>query len=820
MASSVSNASGKSRGRIARRLSPGDLRRRWKTIFAMTLLVVESLLAIFLVSFAVVFWRFTQQLPSIENAVNGIDLNEPMATTVWSQDGVKLATLRVENRKPLKELSQIPKYAKEATLAIEDHRFYSHPGIDLKGTMRAVLANLSSSRSSQGGSTLTQQLVRNVKQFGVGKEKRLERKVREAFIALRLEQLYSKDDILLLYLNNIYYGRGAYGIEAGAQTFFGKSVAQLTLNEAAMLAGMAQRPSDFSRSSQRQSAIERRNEVLAKMLEYGYINDYAYNKAKNDPVKFVPRKLQNNFDFKAPHFVTYVLRQLFNKYGTDFVYSGLKVETTLNWNMQQWAEQTLRSGLDRDAGIGANQGALVSLDNRTGYVRAMVGGRNFYVDQFNAVTQGKRQPGSTFKVFDYTAAFDTDAADLNSTFVDEPIAYPNNPEKIVKNYSGGYSYGRISCLSAIQFSKNTTAVKVAEKVGIKTVIAYAKKMGITTEIAPYLPSALGASAVRPIDLASAYSVFPNQGRRAMPMSIARVSDPNGEVLWENQPQITEPLVKESTVEQIDKALKAVVESGTGTRAAGVEGARGKTGTTNDNRDAWFAGYTPELTTVIWVASVHKLKNGAVEYRVMPGATGGHLCAPMWKEFMLQAVPEQRKNPINIPGITLTQDQVAQKAEETKDEDRPKKKKRKDTNSKPKPLDENAEPDPAPMNPRDFGQDGTPIDPEGNDGTEKPADKGNKEPEGDKAPPDSGPPPEANRDTTANVRVKPHKTEVVALRNAPKPIVALMSSVSLCQESGQIASRYCPSTHSKRVTAEQRQNLGRCTLHRIPAGEEE
>ncbi len=807
---------------MARRLSPGEIRRRWKTILAIAFLVVEAITAILLVSFAVVFWRFTQQLPSIEAAVNGIDLNEPLATTVWSQDGVKLATLRVENRKPLKELSQIPKYAKEATLAIEDHRFYTHPGIDLKGTMRAVWVNVSSNKSSQGGSTLTQQLVRNVKQFGVGKEKKLERKVREAFIALRLEQLYSKDDILLLYLNNIYYGRGAYGIEAASQTFFGKSVANLTLNEAAMLAGMAQRPSDFSRDSQRQAAIDRRNEVLGKMLEYGYITEPAFNKAKNDPVKFAPHKLQNNFDFKAPHFVTYVLRQLFNKYGTDFVYSGLKIETTLNWNMQQWGEKTLRGGLDRDSRVGANQGALVSIDNHTGYIRTMVGGRNFYVDQFNAVTQGRRQPGSTFKVFDYTAAFDTDAASLYSSFTDEPIAYPNNPDKIVKNYSGGYSYRSVSCLTAIQFSKNTVAVKVAQKVGIRTVIAYARRMGITTAIAPYLPSALGASAVRPIDLASAYSVFPMQGRRALPMSIARVSDSLGEVVWENQPQITEQLLKPSTVEQIDNALRAVVEGGTGTRAAGVEGARGKTGTTNDNRDAWFAGYTPELTTVIWVASVRKLKNGNALYQVMPGATGGHVCAPIWKEFMLQAVPEQRRTQINIPGITVTQTQAEIKTAETQDVDRQKKRKKKQDNKpKTEPTDDSNETEPTPMGPKEFGQDGTPIDPEGNNGTETPSDNTPKDTGGEKAPAEAEPPPEANRDTTINIRSNPRRSENTLARTpTPKPVAALMTTASLCQESGQRATRYCPNTHSKRMSADQRQSLGKCTLHRVPPGEEE
>jgi penicillin-binding protein 1A len=788
-------------------------RRRWKTFLAVTLLVIESVVAILLVSFTVIFWRFTQQLPSIESMANGIDLNDPVATTIWSHDGVKLGTLRVENRKPLKDISQIPKYVKEATLAIEDHRFYQHPGIDLKGTMRAVWANLSTGTRGQGGSTLTQQLIRNVKQFGVGKEKKVERKIREAFIAIRLEQLYSKDDLLLLYLNNIYYGRGAYGIEAAAQTFFGTTVSKLTLNQAALLAGMAQRPSDYSRSSQRQVAIERRNEVLNKMLEYGYINDWAFNKAKNDPVKILPRQPQSNFDFKAPHFVTYVLRQLFNKYGTDFVYSGLKIETTLNWKMQEWAQQTLRSGLDRGSSSGANQGALISLDNKTGYIRAMVGGRNFYVDQFNAVTQGRRQPGSTFKIFDYSAAFDKEEATLYSTFRDEPIAYPNDPTKVVKNYSGGYSYGSVSCLTGIQFSKNTTAVKVAQKVGMKTVIAYAKKMGITTKIANVLPSALGASAVRPLDLASAYSVFPNQGKRALPMSIARVLDANGDVLWDNQPLITEGILKQSTVEQMDKALSAVVSGGTGTRANGVEGARGKTGTTNDNRDAWFAGYTPELTTVIWVASVHKTKGGRVEYHVMPGATGGQLCAPMWKEFMLQAIAEQKLHPINIPGVTVTEEQVAQKTVETQDVERPRQRRRQarpaeEQNAAQPPAEPEPDEDPTTMDNSKAGETGASRDAEENPGNRDSNESDTTSPEPETQP--------EREPVTANA---PRRTTRRSEEPA-RPVKPLTVSARVCTNSGQIATRYCPETRSKKITADQKQGMSSCSLHRVPPGEEE
>ncbi len=809
---------------LAKRRGTGT-RRRWKTIVAACLLTFLSIVAILLVAFAAIFWRFTRDLPNLEVVVN--DIKPPNATEIYSQDGELLGRLRVENRQPIQSLKELPPYVKDATLAIEDHRFYQHSGIDFKGTMRALWVNVSSGRAAaQGGSTLTQQLVRNLKQFGLTKDKKFERKIREAFIAIRLEQIYTKDQILLHYLNNIYYGRGAYGVDAAAHVFFGKSAKDLSLAQAALLAGLAQRPSDYARSEQRKVAMDRRDDVLTKMLEYGYINDKQISNAKQDLTKFIPPPKQMHSDFKAPYFVNYVLKQLTKQFGADYLYSGLKIETTLNYKMQQWGDSVVRKGLDKSEGIGANKGALVSIDNQSGYIRAMVGGRNFYVDQFNAVTQGRRQPGSTFKVFDYTTAFELGAADLGTTFADEPIAYPNDPEHFVKNYDGKYSYGRISCLSAIQWSKNTIAVQVAKKVGINAVIAMAHKMGITTEIAPYLPIALGATAVRPIDLASAYSVFPTGGRRFLPMSIVRVTDSNGEVVLENLPSITEPILKQSTVEQMDKALQAVVESGTGTRARGyedigvVEGARGKTGTTSDNRDAWFAGYTPELTTVIWVASEQK-RNGKITYNEMPGATGGHLCAPMWHDYMMQAIPEQRRTHVNIPGITVTQEQADQKIALDPDK-KVKKKAKKD--SKPKPATEPDATEPTPVETDDTQeQDPRMSVPEGAppEATPPPPTK-NRDPDGTEPKPDKTEPDKADKET-ASLRTRFRTADSLAPNHIAIPAKnsgAQLTTVRICTDSGRIATRYCADTHKKRVSSEQKASLGVCNLHQVPPGEEE
>src|SRR5581483_928005 len=378
-----------------------------------------------------------------------------------SNDGVLLGKLEVENRQPI-TLSEMPKNLINATIAIEDHRFYEHNGVDVQGIARAAWANLHGETIRQGGSTLTQQLIRNMEQFGVSKEKTLERKLKEAVYAVRLEQIYSKNDILQLYLNNIYYGGGAYGVQAAARTFFGKSAYKLSLAEAALLAGLPQRPSRYSPFEDREAAIRRRNDVLDRMREYGYITQAQYKQALAEKPRFMPRRQRHNFDFKAPYFTTYVLNDLISRYGADLVYSGFRIETTLNWKMQQMAEKALLGGLEHASGLGANQGALVSLDPNSGYIRAMVGGRSFHADQYNAVTQGKRQPGSTFKAFDYAAAFDTGTASLRKAYRDAPIPYPNDPKhRVVKNYSGRYSYGYIDCLNAIKHSTNTIAVQVA-----------------------------------------------------------------------------------------------------------------------------------------------------------------------------------------------------------------------------------------------------------------------------------------------------------------------------------------------------------------------
>lgn len=850
-------------------------KKRIKTAFALLILMTEAVVAVALVAAYMYFQKFSSSLPSVDDM--RMDARPPVATTIWSQDGVLLGQLMVVNRQPI-SLSEMPKSLINATVAIEDRRFFEHPGVDLQGILRATLANATGSNATrQGASTLTQQLVRNVDRFGLTKEKKFSRKIREALYALRMEQLYSKNEIIALYLNNIYYGAGAYGVQAASRTYFGKAASKLNLAECALLAGLPQRPSSFTPFEHRKAALKRRDEVLDNMFKNHYITQSELDAAKAEAPKLIGPQKRKDYNFKAPYFVWYVLNDLIKRYSFDYVQHGLRIETTLNWKQQHMAEQELELGLQNhsDGGSGPNQGALIALDNNTGYIRAMVGGRNYRASQYNNVTMGRRQPGSTFKAFDYAAAFDTGTCDLNDSFPDKPIPYPNDPTKIVKNFSeeGGYSYRDIDCKTAIEFSKNTVAVQVAAKVGINKVIDYAHRMGITSTLQPYLPTALGASEVHPLDLASAYSVFPLKGNRYAPMGLVRVYDRDGNIVEERIPEIHTEILKPHTVEQMDEALEAVVTKGTGTLAREdgqgniVENARGKTGTTTDSRDAWFAGYTPELTTVIWVAQVHH-KNAKhptwPTYMPMGGVTGGHVCAPIWHNFMMKAVPEQRK--FHLPGMPMIAAAPAAPAP-PKESDAPVTTPRRRRKSAATATADAA------TKPKDGALPAT----SSTDGTaEAPTDENNSPsqetptpitlPRQQAAPPTSPPAlPKPNPQTAlrtaapapitqaAPLRPQPLQTHKVAPARSvgaittarvttrpelppvepphpapaprpptphvePKPIAPEMVEVSVCVDTGDKATSWCTAVHSERVTAAQARRMRRCRLHKPPPGE--
>ena len=813
------------RARARRTVTVSSPKKRIKNLFALAALGLLTLAALGLVAFLVVFWRFSAELPGIE-AVTA-EIKGPVPTTVVSEDGVLLAKLDVVNQQPV-TLDQIPKNVINATVSIEDHRFWDHPGIDIQGIGRAVVANLRGSGLHQGASTLTQQFVRQPEvsrslnptgsqdnRFGLSGDKKYSRKIREALIALRIEQIYSKKEILQLYLNNVYYGSGAYGVEAASQTYFGKSAEHLTLAEAALLAGLPQRPSRFTPFDHLKAALKRRDEVLTAMQTYRYISPTDCEEAKAETPKLAPQPDHKLQMFKAPYFTSYILEQIRRKYGQDYLYSGLRIETTLNFKIQKMAEQALEQGI-RNANNGANQGAVVSLDNKTGYIRAMVGGRNYRASRYNAVTQGRRQPGSAFKAFVYSAAFDTDTYKLDDSLPDTYFAYPGDTKhRGVK----GETDRTLDFTTAIAKSSNSIAVQVAYKVGIRKVIEYAHRMGITTRLDPYLPTAIGASSVRPLDICSAYSIFPMNGSRAHPMAVVRITDGNGNLIEENTPDIETNILKQSTVDQMNKAFDAVVQYGTGVAARGseatgiVENARGKTGTTNDSRDVWFVGYTPELTTAIWVANtkVTGKKTKRYVYREMPGAFGGTVCAPIWHDFMLKAVPEERKfRPLVTDAIPKPMEDPNQATPEEKP--RIHRVKKRPTEVKPPLTGDKAPVNPddsgaMPQEPTDPGETApptTPVDPLPTDNGSAPS-RGGAEPTAPVAP---------------SLRASAPVTPPLRTSAPPRTIQPEPVSVRVCVESGQRAGKWCPSSKTVRVTPAEAAKLHRCSLHRPPPGETE
>ncbi|MBM3495897.1 MAG: hypothetical protein FJX72_16470, partial [Armatimonadetes bacterium] len=646
------------------------------------------------------------------------------------------------------------------------------------GMARALFRNVTGGNlRGEGASTITQQLARNITSLGLGRAKVLHRKVGEAILARRIEELFSKREILELYLNTIYFGNGAYGAEAAARAYFHRSAAKLTLSQAAYLAGLPQRPVYYSHH--KNAATKRRNLVLDRMLETGKITRAEYEKALLEPIVTHRAVVTGNRVNGAHHFVDYIVKRLTDLYGVDKMRSGLRVHTTIDSRLQALAEEAVRGAVRRSGT--ANQCGLVCIENRTGRIRAMVGGMDYDKDQYNTVTQGARQPGSTFKPIVYAAAIDTGKCDLGSTYRDDPN-YPwrGRDPWIPQNYGGRYSYSRVTVRDAIRRSLNSIVVKVAHEVGVSTIIEYARKMGITTDLAPYLPLALGASAVHPIELCSAYSVFANGGKRAVPTGIYRVLERNGVLADEFGPNLVETGIQPRTLQLMDEALRDVVLRGTATAAASVPDARGKTGTTSDNRDAWFVGYTPELATAIWVASEERRPNGRVRYREMSGMTGGRLCAPIWTAFMSKAVPLQRE---------AEREQAERAATEP---DPPRKS---DAAPEPEPLDPSTPSDndlqPAPGASADEGlptQPPEPLDPS------NPSDPSDGAAAAPRAPVEAERPPPPRPDPMAEpVRVR------------------------LCAETMRAATPYCQVTIER--TMPRSDAPGPCRRHRAPPGEE-
>ncbi len=557
------------------------------------------------------------------------DIRPPASSQIYDINGNEIANVHAdENRMPVK-LSQVPQNLQDAFVAVEDNRFYDHMGVDPRGIARAVWANIRGRTVSEGGSTITQQLAKNAY---LTQDRTLKRKVQEVFLALQLERQYTKQEILEMYLNQIYFGQGAYGVQAAARTYFGKNVEDLDLNECAILAGIPKSPNYYSPMNNLKASNERKGVVLDQMVKYGYIDSATAAKWKPiEPTIVKPAKKKDTEP--ASYFIDYVTQLLIDKYGADAVYKdGMKIYTTLDPDMQAAAEEAIQElpvGRTDDNGIKQPQGAIVAIDPHTGYIKAMVGGRGN--DQFNRATMAERQPGSAFKPFVFAAALENKFTP-DTTINDSPIKIGDwEPQNYDRTFSGAVSLREVAI-----HSLNVPTVKIAQKLGIDKPIYYAQQMGITTFVLDgpqndrNLSTALGGltKGVTPLEMTSAYGTFANKGVHVDSVAILKVLDRNGKVLEEAAPE-QHNVISESSAAQLTSMLQDVIRKGTGRRANIGRPAAGKTGTTSDYHDAWFVGYTPDLVAAVWVGNDDNTGLG--------GMSGGLTPATIWKTFMKKAL---------------------------------------------------------------------------------------------------------------------------------------------------------------------------------------
>jgi len=552
----------------------------------------------------------------------------PLASRLFDVRGRQVASLYTQNRVDV-PLSDIAPDLRNAIVAIEDYRFYEHFGVDPVAVVRALVRNVQAGRVVEGGSTITQQLAKNLY---LTPERTFERKIHELFLAFKLEARYSKEQILRLYLNTIYFGHGAYGAEVAAQTYFGKHARDLTLAEAALLAGVARSPGRYSPYVDPSAALERRAIVLKRMTELGYITPAQARAAEKEPLRLVGLKAKAA---RAPYFVDYVVRQLEPRYGADMLHKGgLNIYTTLDLDMQAAAEEAFRQGLPvsfRDArGVTQPQGALVAIDPKSGEIRAMIGGRDFSETQLNRAV-APRQPGSAFKPFVYLAALQNGYT-AASTLSCEPIALPvpGQPPWTPTDYGDkDYHFRPLTLREALTISDNVVSARLNYELGPAQGIAVAHDLGIQSRLTPHLSSVLGTNEVTPLEMAAAFCAFANGGRRVEPLAVLRVEDRFGRVLEEHQPSIRQA-ADARAVYIVTNILENVTRpGGTGSAVGRIldRPVAGKTGTSQGN--AWFVGFTPDLAAAVYVGNDEPARDIY--------GTGGGLAAPIFAGFMKKAL---------------------------------------------------------------------------------------------------------------------------------------------------------------------------------------
>ena len=553
---------------------------------------------------------------------------------IYDVKGRLLTRLHGEANRELVTLEQISPELKQAVIAVEDSNFYEHKGINPYSIGRAIWANYQQGGVSEGASTLTMQLVKNL---FLTSERTLTRKLAEAILAIRVEQVFTKDEILEMYLNNIYWGHNNYGIQTAAETYFNKSAAELNLAEATMMAGLIQAPEQYSPfiKGNYQATKQRQAVVINRMGVLGWITAEEVAQTKKDPLLIgKPTAWRRS---KLPFITEAVIKELEERFGKERVLKGgMRVQTTIDLYFQRMAEESVRDSHRRllRSGLKADQIALAAVDPRTHFVKALVGGVSYDKSQFNRAVQSRRQPGSSFKPFAYYTAFASGKYTPYTTIEDAPVKYrvPSgwySPQ----NYGGKEDFaGTMSLRTALIQSRNIPAVKVGKMVGLEKMIEVCRALGIKSPLQPVISLPLGSIGVTPLEMAGAYATFASNGWHSDPTIILQVADSRGNILLDNQPEPVQVLDPWATA-SLTSILKGVIAEGTGKNANIGRPAAGKTGTTSSERDVWFVGYVPQLATAVWIGNDNYKSLGK-------GITGGAHAAPVWRSFMLKALKDE------------------------------------------------------------------------------------------------------------------------------------------------------------------------------------
>ena len=603
---------------------------------------MTSILLVVLVVSSLYYW-LNQDLPQLPQNLEHINLSLP--TEIYSSDGERIKILG--ERYPI-VLEDISPFFTKAIIGVEDSRFYRHSGIDHKGLMRALWTNLRQKRIAQGGSTITQQLSKNL---FFSFERNWVRKIKELLIAFQLEATFSKEQILEAYCNQIYFGSGAYGVEEAAQVYFGKRAKDLTLLQAALLAGLPNSPNNANPFSHYERAMQRTNYVLDRMVSENLISINEKELAQQSSLDLTNPRVDSNPNL---YFVDQVLEQIERSYGKEFVhFGGLKIFTTLDTRYQKFAFKSARNHLEaledkivKEPSDGPLQAALVAVENKSGAVRAMLGGKDYSYSQFNRAVSNNRMPGSSFKPFVYFTAMKELRYSPSSVVVDDPFeldipgSEPWSPQNFDKEFAGN-----IILKKALMKSINVISAKLINEVGVEKVIRTARQFGIKSSLGKNPSLALGTSGLSPYEVASAYSVIANLGIYNEPYLIQHIEDFQGNRLYENYYHGVQQFLPDSLYPLLNM-MQGVVEGGTGriVRRMGFRHpAGGKTGTTNDFKDAWFNGFTKDISTSVWVGFDN---NKPMKVKSGKGLTGASAAAPIWVYFMQKAL--EGKSMVKFP----------------------------------------------------------------------------------------------------------------------------------------------------------------------------